>query len=324
MNLGYVTKELGNWEAIKKVKFKEKPLDNGMVRIEQHYLGISFQDIITARGDTGMTVPFTNGIEACGKVLEVNDKDSSLRVGDKVVYCTAGLGSHMKFRDLPSNALVRVPEDIKMEEVCGFFLKGHLALSVTNRAYKVRGHETILINAAAGGTSTILAQMLSHQKLRLYGTAGGKSKVLYAKKNGFYDVIDSNDPNMVRKLVEFTGGRGFNAIFDGIGQKTFKNNVSLLSTFGLLIQYGFASGNITEADGYYMQKNSLFFTFPSLIHYKYSRDELEQDSNSLFDLYRKKVIKNNISKVYGFNDLPLAFKDMEERKTMGSIIVAFD
>jgi NADPH2:quinone reductase len=321
MNLGYVTKEIGNWEAIKKVKFKEKPLEPGMVRIEQHFFGVSYYDVAVAMGETGLESPFTNGVEACGKVVEVNDNDTSLRVGDKVVYCTGAIGAHMKYRDMPSTLVVRVPEDIKLEEVCGFFLKGHLALSITNKAYKVRGHETILINAAAGGTATILAQMLSQQKLKIYGSAGGRSKVMHAKKNGFIDVVDSGDQHMVRKLVEFTYGRGFNAIFDGVGKTTFKDNISLLSTFGLLLQYGFASGNVKEMDGYYMQRNSVFLTFPSLSHYKYSRDELEQDSNTLFDLRRKNIIKNNITRVYNFDELPTALKDMAERKTMGSVVI---
>ena len=55
--------------------------------------------------------------------------------------------------------------------------------------------------------------------------------------------------------------------------------------------------------------------------YNETREELDNSSSLLFQMVREGKIKTNISKIYELKDVARAHKDLEERKTVGSIIL---
>ena len=55
--------------------------------------------------------------------------------------------------------------------------------------------------------------------------------------------------------------------------------------------------------------------------YNSTRKELDESSGLLFQMIAEKKIKTNLSKIYKLKDVMFAHKDLEARKTFGSLIL---
>jgi NADPH2:quinone reductase len=68
-------------------------------------------------------------------------------------------------------------------------------------------------------------------------------------------------------------------------------------------------------------KGSLFATRPSLFAYTATREDLEQNAAELFEMVASGKIKIAINHRYSLRDAATAHRDLEARRTTGSIIL---
>ena len=66
---------------------------------------------------------------------------------------------------------------------------------------------------------------------------------------------------------------------------------------------------------------SLFVTHPSLIHYTQTRAELLETANDLFGMVAGGKVKIGINHSYPLSEAPQAHRDVEARKTTGSVVL---
>ena len=98
----------------------------------------------------------------------------------------------------------------------------------------------MLVQAAAGGTGSVLVQLLVAHGARVIGTAGGEAKCAIAKGNGAGWVVDSSagSEEVVKRVLEITGGRGVDVIFDGVGKATFEGDLAMVARKGTVAVFG--------------------------------------------------------------------------------------
>ena len=68
-------------------------------------------------------------------------------------------------------------------------------------------------------------------------------------------------------------------------------------------------------------KGSLFATRPTLNHYAAKREDLVATANDLFSVVGSGAVKIPASHKYALKDAAQAHKDLEARKTTGSVIL---
>ena len=68
-------------------------------------------------------------------------------------------------------------------------------------------------------------------------------------------------------------------------------------------------------------RGSLYATRPTLVTYTAKREDLLANANELFDVVGKGVVKINVNHTYALKDAAQAHKDLEGRKTTGSIVL---
>jgi NADPH2:quinone reductase len=66
---------------------------------------------------------------------------------------------------------------------------------------------------------------------------------------------------------------------------------------------------------------SLYVTHPSLIHYTATRADLMETANDLFAMVGSGKIKIEISRSYPLREAAQAHRDVEARKTTGSVVL---
>tara|TARA_Y100000590_G_C15630544_1_gene981052 strand:- start:286 stop:1305 length:1020 start_codon:yes stop_codon:yes gene_type:complete len=310
-----------------KLELKEYSLENKKpqpkeVRIKHTSIGVNFIDTYHRSGLYPIKTPSCLGLEAVGEIVGIGGDVQGFSVGDVVGYSAPPLGAYCELRDYPSEKLVKVPKEISENEAASILLKGMTVEYLFNRTYKIKKGETFLFHAAAGGVGLVACQWAKALGCHLIGTVGSDEKGDLARANGCEHVINYKKENVVKKVMSITGNRGVGVVYDGVGKDTFDISLDCLSDRGFFVSFGNASGMTPTTDLFksFAPKN-LYFTRPSLMVYNKTRKELDDSSGLLFEMIIKKKIKTNLTKIYELKDVASAHKDLESRKTVGSLIL---
>lgn len=106
----------------------------------------------------------------------------------------------------------------------------------------------MLIHASAGGTGQMLTQVCKYYGATVIGTCSTQEKAIVAKKAGVDHVVVYKEEGILEKVMEITGGRGVDCVFDGVGNDTFDVSRVCLKRLGFLLSFGNASGKVEDID----------------------------------------------------------------------------
>ncbi len=293
----------------------------GQVRIRHTAIGVNFVDVYQRSGLYPMQVPMVAGNEAAGVVDAVGQGVSDLKVGDRVAY-TGLPGSYCDLRIVPADRMVKLPQGISEEQAASMMLKGLTVHYLIHTTYAVKKGETVLWHAAAGGVGLIACQWLKALGVTVIGTAGSDEKCALAKAHGAEHVINYSRENFVERVKAITGGKGLPVVYDAVGKTTWDGSLDCLRPRGLMVSFGNASGAVPPVNlGILSTKGSLYVTRPTLATHIASRADLVERSSSLFDMVKSGKLKIETTKRYKLADAAQAHRDLEGRKTTGSIVL---
>ncbi len=283
--------------------------------------GVNFIDVYFREGRYPSALPFVNGQEAAGTVTATGAEVKGLKPGDRVAY-TSVLGSYAEYAAVPAERLVRVPDNVKLEQAAAVMLQGMTAHYLLHSTYPLQPGQTALIHAAAGGVGLLLVQMAKRIGARVIGTAGSAEKTRLARDAGADEVINYREQDFETEVKRLTGGTGVHVVYDGVGQSTFDKDMNILRPRGYLVLFGAASGPVAPVDPIkLMQKGSLFLTRPSLAAYTATREELERRATEVLGMVASGALKLRIEHVYKLQDAQQAHRDLEGRKTTGKLLL---
>ncbi len=294
----------------------------GQIRIKQHASGVNFIDTYFRSGlYSAPSMPFVSGNEGAGEVVALGSGVTDFKVGDRVGY-VAPLGAYSEERVLQADRAVKIPDGISHEQTAGMMLKGMTAEYLVQRTFKVQKGHNVLIHAAAGGVGLILGQWANHVGANVIGTVGTKEKADLAKANGYHHTILYRDEDFVERVKDITKGAMCEVVYDGVGNDTFPKSLDCLKPLGMFVSFGSASGPIKAFDINLLQfKGSLFATRPTLNTYNAKREALLKSAADLFAVVGSGAVKIPVNQKYPLKDAQKAHRDLEGRKTTGSIIL---
>lgn len=293
----------------------------GQVRLKQHAVGVNYIDVYQRSGLYKMPLPFVAGSEGAGEVTAVGPGVTDFKVGDRGAYA-AVLGGYAEERLIPADRLVKLPDKIDYKTGAAMMLQGMTVRYLLRETYKVKQGTTMLLHAAAGGIGLIASQWARHLGATIIGTVSTADKAELAKAHGCTHVINYKSEDFAKRTKELTGGKGVDVVYDAVGKDTYPASLDCLKPLGLWVTFGNASGAITNFDILLLSaKGSLFATRPTLGTYVATRETLLANANELFDVVSKGVVKINVNHTYALKDAVQAHRDLEARKTTGSIVL---
>ena len=293
----------------------------GQVRIRHTAIGVNFVDTYQRSGLYPMQVPQVAGNEAAGVVEAVGSGVSDLKAGDRATY-TGLVGAYCESRVVPADRLVKLPKEISDEQAASMLLKGLTVHYLIFTTYKVQKGDTVLWHAAAGGVGLIACQWLKALGVTVIGTAGSDDKCALAKAHGAEHVINYSKENFVERVKALTGGKGLPVVYDAVGKTTWDGSLDCLRPRGLMVSFGNASGAVPPVNlGILSTKGSLYVTRPTLATHIASRADLVERSNALFDIVKSGKVKIETTGRYKLADAQAAHRDLEGRKTTGSVVL---
>ncbi|MBI2256170.1 MAG: quinone oxidoreductase [Proteobacteria bacterium] len=318
--------QTGGPEVLKWETVKLAAPNAGEVTLRNKACGLNFIDTYHRSGLYPVQLPSGIGLEGAGIVEALGPGVTSLKVGDRVAYCAAPLGSYAEWRNYPADKLVKIPDSIDFNTAAAMMLQGMTVEYLIRRTYTVKPGDIVLFHAAAGGVGSIAVQWLKALGATVIGTAGGKEKCAIAKSLGADHVIDyraeAGSDHWVKRVKELTDGKGVHVVYDGVGKDTCIPSMDCLRPRGYLVTFGNASGPVPAIEPLLLsQKGSLFLTRPTLMAYTATRADLELSANALIDVVSKGTVKINIGHTYALKDAAQAQRDLEARKTTGSVVL---
>ncbi|MDB5762161.1 MAG: quinone oxidoreductase [Herminiimonas sp.] len=294
----------------------------GEARVRHAACGLNYIDVYFRTGLYPQPLPAGLGMEGAGVVEAVGAGVTLLKPGDRVAYAGRPPGAYAELRTMPASVLVKLPDAISFDTGAAMMLQGLTVQYLLRRTFPLRGGETILFHAAAGGVGLIACQWAKALGVTMIGTVGSDEKGALAKANGCTHVINYNKENFVERVRDITNGKGVPVVYDSIGKDTFIGSLDCLSPLGMLVSFGSASGPVPPFSlNELASRGSLFVTRPTLFSYIAKREDLDTMAADLFRMVVSGKIGIDINQRYALKDVGQAHIDLETRKTTGSSIL---
>jgi NADPH:quinone reductase len=122
--------------------------------------------------------------------------------------------------------------------------------------------------------------------------------------------------------VKAIAPQGVAAVFDGVGRDTFVACLDCVRPFGMLVNYGNASGHPPPIDLLQLAKRgSLSICRPALSSFITDVTTMRAAAAELFELVERGILKIEISRTYALHDAANAHRDIENRESVGSMLL---
>ncbi len=292
------------------------------VQIEHVAIGLNYIDTYHRSGLYPLELPTGIGMEAAGIIKEVGSNVSNFSVGDKIAYAAAPLGAYSTHRNYTSKNIVKVPNDIDLEQISSAMTKGMTTFYLLHKTYVPKEGDTVLFHAAAGGVGQFFCQWAKSLGLKVIGTVGSDEKIEIAKKYGCDQVINYSKEDFAKKVLDLTNGKGVSVVYDGVGKTTYDKSIECLKLRGTMVSFGNASGPLDPIIvSKSLQPKGIYFVRPAMNQYFTNSEEIQEAANMLFKQISSGNVKIEIFKKYKLEDAVQAHRDLEGRKITGPAVI---
>lgn len=307
------------------LEFREIGLDQpgyGEVRIRHTAIGVNFIDVYCRTGYFDLlTPPGVPGMEAAGVIEAIGPGVSGFSVGERVAYACPPVGAYSERRNMSPELLVRLPGDISDEIAAGALLKGVAASFLLHDVQPVRAGSVVLIHAAAGGIGQILVQWARDLGATVIATVSTDDKARLVERLGAHHAIVYTSANFADAVMQITGGRGADVVYDAVGNDTFAGSLAALGVRGHLVSFGQASGPVGSWDIGRFSSKSITVSRPNYGHFTDSQEKLAPHVNRFFAALRQGIVRIEAPRRYRLAHAADAHRDLESRRSTGSLVL---
>jgi len=324
-----IVSEIGGPEVMALVDIDPGKPGPGEVRLRQKAIGVNFADVHYRRGTAPphamakLPMPFTPGLEAAAVVEDVGPGVTGFRPGDRVGYATATLtiGAYTEVRLFPAERVFKLPSGISDLDAAALLYRGITVHGIIRACYPVKAGDIVLLHAAAGGVGTIISGWAKRLGAVVIGTVSSDAKVDYARHNGCEHVIVTSREDFEKRIAEITEGRGVDVCFDGVGEDVFLKSFNCIRKYGMMVSYGQSSGMVAPLDIVLLQHKGHYLTKFSGSTYNANTDEYQKRAREVVQAIEDGMIERGHHVVYPLAEVARAHRDLEERRTTGSLVL---
>ncbi len=311
----------------------------GEILIKVEGFGLNFADVLARRGlyPDAPPMPAVLGYDVVGVITETAPDVSQFKPGERVTAMTH-FGGYAEYVVAPASLSAAIPDQVPAGEATALTVQYCTAYYAAAEKVNLCPGDKVLIHAAAGGVGTALLQFCQYKKCEIFATAGSPAKLEMLKKAGADYVINYATEDFSKRIMEITGKKGVDVIFDSIGGITTRKGFRLLRPGGNLIIYGAASFSGTNIFG--KIRNFLGFgiyhplnimasskTISGINMLKialYKPAAFKRCLDHVVKLYSDGVFRPLVGGIFQASEIGKAHDLLESRRTTGKITVLWD
>ena len=293
----------------------------GQARVRHSYVAVNFIDIYFRTGRYPLPLPSGLGSDAVGVVEAVGPGVTDVKAGDRVGYLLGPQGAYSDVRVMPADVLIPLPDGVSDRAASTLMMKGMTAQYLFRQVYPLKGGETILYHAAAGGVGLIACQWARALGVTMIGTVSTDEKAEIARAYGCTHTIVTAREDIAKRVRELTDGKGVPVVYDSVGKDTLMASLDSLQPRGTLVSNGTTSGPVVIDTQLLAVKGSLWVTRPAMIHYATPRAHMLEMAKELLDLVLAGKIVGEPKQTFALADAAEAHRALESRRTTGATVL---
>ncbi len=308
----------------------------GQVRIKVTAFGLNYADVMARQGiyRECPPLPCVIGYDVEGVIDAVAEDVLTYKVGEQVFALTR-FGGYAQYVTTGVEGVGRLPEGSETGVGCALATQYVTAVHAAVHCQTLMPGEKVLIHAAAGGLGTALIQIALWKGCIVIGVAGGRDKMEYLKSLGVQHPVNHHEVSYLDYVRDHFEGR-VDVVFDNIGGRSFKSGKSILARGGRIVTLGAASLS-GKGGKLSLVRLGIGFGFFSPISYltksqnligvnmlkiaDHRPDIIAHVFQQTQELYKAGVLKPHVGKIYDYKQIGEAQAYMEDRKSIGKIVV---
>ncbi|MCW5731182.1 MAG: NADPH:quinone oxidoreductase family protein, partial [Alphaproteobacteria bacterium] len=218
---------------------------SGEARVAIAAAGMNFPDLLMLEGryQYRPELPFIPGMEAAGTVIGTGPDASRFHPGDRVIVRMRN-GAFAEQVNLREEQLLPLPAGMSFAEGATFSVAAITAIHALADRGRLRKGETLLVLGAAGGVGLAAVEFGARLGAQVIAACAGPEKASIARARGAHHVVDHAREDLRERVLELTGGRGADVIYDPVGGSGFDASMRCIGWGGRLLVIGFATGTI--------------------------------------------------------------------------------
>jgi NADPH:quinone reductase-like Zn-dependent oxidoreductase len=317
--------EFGGPEVLKLEDVEDPAAGPGQVVVRVDGCGLNHLDVDIREGVSRfpISLPHTNGVEVVGRIDELGEGVDGWELGDRVApYLLGGgaaflgvtaPGGYAEKIVCPASQLVRVPDSLSDDGAAAlqvaFSTSWHMLF---NRA-QLRVGETVLINSVGSGIGSAAVQLAKLGGAYVIGNASRDDKLAKAKEFGLDVAINYTTTDVVEAVMEATGGKGVDVVYEHVGGELFQKGLDCLKFSGRLVTCGAHAQEVVDFDiiPFFRAQKSVIGSFV------YDRDEFEK----VLELADRGQITPLVDSTFPLVETRPAMERMESRGFFGKIVL---
>ncbi len=304
--------EFGGPEVLKHVELPDPAPAEGEVVVEVARSGINFADTHATRDDylAKQALPMIPGGEVSGRTED----------GRRVAALLMN-GGYAEKVAVHEAALIPIPDEVDDDQAAALLLQGLTAMALVQRCARIEEGETILVEAAAGGTGSLAVQLAKRAGAKVIGLASSEEKRALVERLGADATIDSRSGGLKDAILEANGGERVDAVLHMSGGDAFDAELSALAPLGRMVVFGIASREQRDVSTAALLRGSKAVIGFWLVHLLARRDLAAPMIGELLGAVAAGDLEVTVGDVYPLSEAARAHEDIIARRTTGKLLL---
>jgi NADPH:quinone reductase len=304
--------EFGGPENLKLVDLPDPEAGDGMVVVDVNRSGINWADTHAIRNDylAEQELPLVPGAEIAGTT------------GDgRRVAALINNGGYAQKALVPEAFLVPLPDEVSDEQAAGLLLQGLTAHALLHYCAHIEEGETVVIEAAAGGTGSLAVQLAKRAGAKVIGLASSEEKRRFAAGLGADATADSRADDLKEAILEANGGEKVDVVLHMSGTG-FEAELGAMGMLGRMVLFGNAARHPNELQTNYLLQSSksvIGFWLVALVARR--QDLIRSMIGELLGAVAGGDLEVSIGATYPLSEAARAHEAIQERGTSGKLLL---
>src|SRR5829696_3692965 len=304
--------EFGGPEVLQLTDVPDPEPTDGQVVVDVARAGVNFADTHAIRNDylAEQSLPLIPGGEISGRTAD----------GRRVAAIMANGGYAQKVA-VPEAWLVTLPDEVSDDQAAALLLQGLTAHALLHYCAHVEEGETVVIEAAGGGTGTLAVQLAKRAGARVIGLASSEEKRALAERLGADATADSRADDLKAAILEANGGEKVDVVLHMSGTG-FEAELGALGMLGRIVCFGNAARHPNELSTNYLLQSSksvMGFWLVALVARR--QDLIASMIADLLGAVAGGDLEVTVGATYPLSEAARAHEAIQERGTSGKLLL---
>lgn len=293
------------------------------VKVRVKAAGLNFPDTLIIEGKYQLkpSMPFSPGGEMSGEVIEVGEKVTRFKPGDRVAGLT-GYGAFAEEVIVPEQNILPIPESMSDEKAAAFSMVYGTSYYALKQRANIQPGETLLVLGASGGVGLATIELGKAMGAKVIAAASTAEKLAIAKEAGADELINYSEEPLKEAVKKLTNSKGVDVIYDPVGGEFTEQALRAMAWNGRHLIIGFAAGDIPQipANLTLLKGCSVVGVFWG----SFTQREPENSAKNMMELlqmFAEGKIDPKISQVFEFEDYEKALGALTGRTATGKIVL---